>query len=130
MPHFVLDKIQGALNEQSKPLRNSHVHILGVAYKRNIDDVRESPALDIIHLLSRRGAQVTYSDPRVHRLQLDGGAEYLAEEPLAACSRADCAVIVTDHSEFDYAAIVDRSMLIVDTRNVLKGFRSAKIVRL
>src|ERR1039458_92852 len=130
MPHFVLDKIQGALNEQSKPLRNSHVHILGVAYKRDIDDVRESPALDIIHVLSQRGARVTYSDPRVRRLQLDAGGEYFAEEPLAACSRADCVVIVTDHSEFDYAAIVDQSKLIVDTRNALKRFSSSKIVRL
>jgi len=130
MPHFVLDKIQGALNEQSKPLRNSHVHVLGVAYKRDIDDVRESPALDIIHLLSQRGARVTYSDPRVDRLRIDGGAEYLAEEPLAACGQADCVVIVTDHSTFDYATILDRSKLIVDTRNALKGFRSTKIVRL
>jgi len=130
MPHFVLDKIQGALNEQSKPLRDSHVHVLGVAYKRDIDDVRESPALDIIHVLARRGARVTYSDPRVRRLQLDTGGEYLAEEPLAACSRADCVVIVTDHSEFDYAAIVRESKLIVDTRNALKRFRSPKIVRL
>ena len=130
MPHFVLDKIQSALNEHSKPLRNSHVHVLGVAYKRDIDDVRESPALDIMHVLSSRGARVTYSDPRVNRLRIDGGVEYFAEEPLAACSRADCVVIVTDHSEFDYAAIVDRSKLIVDTRNALKRFSSPKIVRL
>jgi UDP-N-acetyl-D-glucosamine dehydrogenase len=130
MPHFVLDKIQGALNEQSKPLRNSHVHVLGVAYKRDIDDVRESPALDIIHVLSCRGARVTYSDPHVSRIQLDAGTEYFAEEPLEACSLADCVVIVTDHSEFDYAAILERSRLIVDTRNALKQFRSPKIVRL
>jgi UDP-N-acetyl-D-glucosamine dehydrogenase len=130
MPHFVLDKIQGALNAQSKPLRNSHVHVLGVAYKRDIDDVRESPALDIIHLLSQRGARVTYSDPRVARLRIDGGAEYLAEEPLAACGQADCVVIVTDHSAFEYRTILDRSKLIVDTRNALKGLRSSKIVRL
>ena len=71
MPHFVVDKIQNALNDHSKPLKGSHVHILGVAYKRNIDDVRESPALDIILLLERRGARVTYSDPFVSTLRLD-----------------------------------------------------------
>src|SRR5271154_2904287 len=72
MPHFVVDKIQGALNDHSKPLKGSLVHVLGVAYKREIDDVRESPALDIIHLLGRRGARITYSDPFVPKLRLDG----------------------------------------------------------
>src|ERR1700735_5551010 len=72
MPHFVVDKIQHALNEHSKPLKGSHVHVLGVAYKRDIDDVRESPALDIIHLLGKRGAKVTYSDPFVPALRADG----------------------------------------------------------
>src|SRR5580698_2724217 len=81
MPHFVVDKIQGALNDHSKPLKGSHVHILGAAYKRNIDDVRESPALDIILLLERRGSRVTYSDPFVSRLRLDGH-ELTAEDPV------------------------------------------------
>ena len=72
MPHFVVDKIQNALNDHSKPLKGSRVHVLGVAYKRDIDDVRESPALDIIHLLGKRGAKVTYSDPFVPRLRADG----------------------------------------------------------
>jgi len=72
MPHFVVDKIQNALNDHSKALKGSHVHVLGVAYKRDIDDVRESPALDIIHLLGKRGASVTYSDPYVPQLHADG----------------------------------------------------------
>ena len=72
MPHFVVDKIQNALNDHSKPLKGSRVHVLGVAYKRDIDDVRESPALDIIHLLGKRGAKVTYSDPFVPKLRADG----------------------------------------------------------
>jgi UDP-N-acetyl-D-glucosamine dehydrogenase len=72
MPHFVVDKIQNALNEHSKPLKGSRVHVLGVAYKRDIDDVRESPALDVIHLLCRRGARVTYNDPYVPAIQADG----------------------------------------------------------
>ncbi len=129
MPHFVVDKIQGALNDHSKPLKGSHVHVLGAAYKRNIDDVRESPALDIILLLERRGSRVTYSDPFVARLALDDH-ELTAQDPVAMAAQADCVVVVTDHSGVDYAAIVDRAKLIVDTRNALKNHPSPKIVRL
>ncbi|HUJ50671.1 MAG TPA: nucleotide sugar dehydrogenase [Bryobacteraceae bacterium] len=129
MPHFVVDKIQNALNDHSKPLKGSHVHILGVAYKRDIDDVRESPALDIILLLERRGAQVTYSDPFVPSVRLDH-RELIAEDALSMSSSADCVVVVTDHAAFDYAAIVKRAPLIVDTRNALKNHPSAKVVRL
>jgi len=129
MPHFVVDKIQSALNDHSKPLKGSHIHILGVAYKRNIDDVRESPALDIILLLERRGARVTYSDPFVPKLRLDRH-ELTAEDPLTMSSQADCLVIVTDHAGFDYPAIVHDARLIVDTRNALKGCTSPKLVRL
>jgi UDP-N-acetyl-D-glucosamine dehydrogenase len=129
MPHFVVDKIQGALNEHSKPLKGSHVHILGAAYKRNIDDVRESPALDIILLLERRGSRVTYSDPFVATLRLDDH-ELSAQDPIAMASEADCVVVVTDHSGVDYTTIVERAKLIVDTRNALKNHPSPKIVRL
>ncbi len=129
MPHFVVDKIQNALNEHSKPLKGSHVHILGVAYKRDIDDVRESPALDIIHLLGRRGAKVTYSDPYVPKVQADGIAMQ-ATDAAKAAAEADCLVIVTDHKAFDYKGIVEKARLIVDTRNALKGNPSPKIVRL
>ncbi|HVX65588.1 MAG TPA: nucleotide sugar dehydrogenase [Bryobacteraceae bacterium] len=129
MPLFVVDKIQNALNDQSKPLRGSHVHIMGVAYKRDIDDVRESPALDVIHLLQRRGARITYSDPFISRLSADG-IELCAEPPAQAARAADCVVIITDHKAFDYAALVEEAALIVDTRNALKGFHADKIVRL
>jgi UDP-N-acetyl-D-glucosamine dehydrogenase len=129
MPHFVLDKIQNALNDHSKPLKGSHVHILGVAYKRDIDDVRESPALDIILLLERRGARVTYSDPFVPSVRLDG-RELLAQEPAVMIARADCVVVVTDHAGFDYPALVANARLIVDTRNALKKYPSEKVVRL
>ncbi len=129
MPHFVVDKIQNALNDYTKPLRGSHVHILGVAYKRNIDDVRESPALDIILLLERRGARITYSDPYVPRLQLDGH-QLLAQDALTLSGEADCVVIVTDHASFDYAAILEHARLVVDTRNALKNHPSPKVVRL
>jgi len=129
MPHFVVDKIQNALNDHSKPLRGSHVHILGAAYKRDIDDVRESPALDIILLLERRGCRVTYSDPFVAKLKLDGN-ELTAQDPVAMSGQADCVVVVTDHSGVDYAAIVDCARLIVDTRNALKNYSLEKVVRL
>jgi len=128
MPHFVVDKIQNALNDHSKPVKGSHVHILGVAYKKNIEDVRESPALDIMLLLKRRGARVTYSDPHVPTLQLDGLK--LAAGDIGNVAAADCAVIVTDHAGFDYPKIVEHAKLIVDTRNALKGITSDKIVRL
>jgi UDP-N-acetyl-D-glucosamine dehydrogenase len=129
MPHFVVDKIQNALNEHRKPLKGSHIHILGVAYKREIDDVRESPALDIILLLERRGARVTYSDPYVPKVRLDGH-ELLSEDVNAMVAEADCVVVVTDHASFDYAGVVESAKLIVDTRNAFKNHPSPKIVRL
>jgi len=101
---------------------------MGLAYKRDIDDVRESPALDVLLLLQRKGAAVTYSDPHVPSLRLDGVE--LQAAPESSASGADCVVIVTDHAAFDYAALVERSRLIVDTRNALKGVSSDKIVRL
>jgi UDP-N-acetyl-D-glucosamine dehydrogenase len=128
MPHFVVDKVQNALNDAGKPVKGSRIHVMGVAYKRDIDDLRESPALDVILLLQRRGAVVTYSDPHVPELQLDGLR--LAASPEDAAAEADCVVIVTDHAAFDYRGLVERSRLIVDTRNALRGIDSAKIVRL
>lgn len=130
MPHFVVDKIQNALNDHSKPLRNSHVHLLGIAYKKNIDDVRESPALDIIHLLKCRGAHVTYADPHVPALRTEGGQQLLSDEKDETVGAADCVVIVTDHSSFDYSRICADARLVVDTRNALKSFSSKNIVRL
>ncbi len=129
MPHFVVDKIQNALNDHSKPVKGSHIHIAGVAYKRNIDDVRESPALDVMLLLEKRGAKVTYSDPFVPSLKLDGRVETSVDLNSTAAT-ADCVVVITDHSSFDYPAMLDASKLVVDTRNALKGMKSEKIVRL
>jgi UDP-N-acetyl-D-glucosamine dehydrogenase len=103
-----------------------------VAYKRDIDDVRESPALDIIHLLGKRGARISYSDPFVPRLRSDGVLPSAMEaiDAETGAAEADCVVIVTDHKKFDYARIVGCAKLIVDTRNALKGNPSEKIVRL
>ena len=130
MPHFVVDKIQNALNDHTKPLKGSHVHILGVAYKRDIDDVRESPALDIIHLLQARGARVTYSDPYVKSCRIESTGELTAQDSLAMAATSDCVVCVTDHQVFDYAAVLEKSQLIVDTRNAFRDFKSPKIVAL
>jgi len=127
MPLFVVDKVQNALNDQDKPVKGSHIHILGVAYKQDIDDMRESPALDIIQLLERRGAKLSYSDPHVPHVRFDG-LELCSDE--AAMGKADCVVIVTAHSGFDYKALVGMAPLIVDTRNALKGVVSDRIVRL
>ena len=129
MPHYVVDKIQNALNEHGKALNGAHVHILGVAYKKDIDDVRESPALDVMHLLALRKARVTYSDPYV--LELNSDSLHLRSEPLDEIAPiADCLVVITNHSAFDYARILDSARLIVDTRNAMKGLTSDKIVRL
>ncbi len=129
MPHFVVDKIQNALNDHAKPLKGSHVHVMGVAYKRDIDDVRESPALDIIHLLGRRGARITYSDPWIPHIKADG-VVMNSTDAAKECAAADCVVIVTDHRKFDYAGMVRSARLIVDTRNALKGITSENVVRL
>jgi UDP-N-acetyl-D-glucosamine dehydrogenase len=129
MPHFVVDKIQNALNNHGRAVKSSHIHIFGVAYKRNIDDMRESPALDVILLLKKKGAEVTYSDPYVPKLKLDG-VDLVSQDALASARQADCSVIITDHSSFDYKGLVTAAKLIVDTRNALRGFDSEKIVRL
>ena len=129
MPHFVVDKVQNALNDHRKSVKGSHIHILGVAYKRDIDDMRESPALDIILLLEKRGATVTYSDSYVPKLRLDGKTleSQNGEDVLAA---ADCVVIVTDHVGVDYSRVLELSKLVVDSRNAMKKLKSDKIVRL
>jgi len=128
MPHFVVDKVQNALNDAGKPVKGSRIHVMGVAYKRDIDDMRESPALDVIMLLQRRGGNITYSDPHVPKLKVDG--LMMEASPQTDAASADCVVIVTDHAAFDYAALLEQASLIVDTRNALKGVRSPKIVRL
>ena len=128
MPHFVADKVQNALNDYGKPVKGSRIHVMGVAYKRDIDDMRESPALDVMLLLQKRGGIVSYSDPHVPHLKLDGLQMDALHE--SAAGNADCAVIITDHKAFDYKALHERAKLIVDTRNALKGYKSEKIVRL
>jgi UDP-N-acetyl-D-glucosamine dehydrogenase len=119
MPEYWVASIADRLNEQSKAVRGSKVLILGVAYKKNIDDIRESPALDVIRLLERRGAEVSYHDPHVPRLHEDGVD--LTSRPLTAetLRGVDCAVIVTDHTGVDYALVAREAKLVVDTRHAL-----------
>ncbi|HEX3742890.1 MAG TPA: nucleotide sugar dehydrogenase [Bryobacteraceae bacterium] len=128
MPLFVVDKVQNALNDAGKPVKGSRILVVGVSYKRDIDDMRESPALDVMLLLQRRGGIVTYCDPYVPTLKLDGTT--LASSPLESAAAADCAVIVTDHKAFDYRLLLEKAPLVVDSRNALKGVVSPKIVRL
>ena len=129
MPHFVAQKVQAALNDRAKAVKNSRIHLLGVAYKKDVDDVRESPALDVLTLLHQLGARLSYSDPHVPSIRIDG--RKLESQPVVpSCQEADCVVLVTDHSAFDYAAVAHHAPLIVDTRNAFRAFRMEKIVRL
>jgi UDP-N-acetyl-D-glucosamine dehydrogenase len=130
MPHFVIEKVISAMNDHGKALKGSNIHVAGVAYKRDIDDVRESPALDIIHLLQKKGAHVTYSDPYVPRVRMEDHRYMEAQDLFASAAEADCVVIVTDHSSVDYGRLLECSRLIVDSRNSMKHYRSEKIVRL
>ncbi len=131
MPHHVVSKVADALNDAGKPVKGSKILILGVAYKADVDDVRESPALNIIELMRRKGAEVCYNDPHVPRLEIEQGGNLESVELCAEVVRADCCVIVTAHSSYDWARIVDQARLIVDTRNALRSFAaSERIVHL
>lgn len=130
MPYYVVDATAAALNEHRKPLNGSRVLVLGMAYKRDIDDLRESPSLTIIELLQRRGALVDYNDPFFPTV--GRGRHYdlhMKSAPLDKIGEYDCVMIVTDHSSYDYKAIVREAQLVVDTRNATRGIDSAKIVR-
>src|SRR5262249_28968442 len=105
------------------------IHVLGVAYKKDINDVRESPALDVLALLHNLGARLSYSDSYIPQLKTDGLA-LEAQPVLPSCRNADCVVLITNHSDFDYAAIARESKLIVDTRNAFRAHKTDKIVRL
>jgi UDP-N-acetyl-D-glucosamine dehydrogenase len=130
MPYHVIASVVGALNRQKKSLNGARVLVLGVAYKRDIDDLRESPSLTIIELLQKEGAKVSYHDPyfpfigkgRKYDLQMKCSS-------LENLGQYDCVLIVTDHSDYDYPSIVRESQLVVDTRNATKGIKSEKIVR-
>lgn len=132
MPRYTLGKVQDALNLAKKAVNGSKVLILGVAYKPDIDDLRESPALDVIHLLKEKGAEVSYHDPYIPHLDHDNIVLDSVPDLMAAVAEADCVAIITNHSDYDYAVILNAAQLIVDTRNALgkAGKDSPKVVRL
>jgi UDP-N-acetyl-D-glucosamine dehydrogenase len=132
MPRFVVSKVQDALNDQGLPLKGRSVLVLGAAYKPDIEDLRESPALDVIGLLEKKGAHVSYHDPFIPAFDLEGQQMKSVPDLMAAVRAADCVVIVTNHSQYDYLAILEAAKLIVDTRNALgkAGKNSPKVVRL
>ena len=130
MPRYVVDKIADALNEQRRSFNGATVLVLGVAYKRNVGDVRESPALDIMQGLMARKSVVLYNDEYVPSLTLHD--QTLHSQPLSSglLQAADCVVIVTDHSYYDIPWIIDEARCIVDTRNMTGGYHNAKIYRI
>lgn len=130
MPDYVVGKVTDALNDAVKPVKRSKVLILGVAYKPNIDDVRESPALDVIHLLDEKGAEVSYHDPYIPTLKHEI-LELESVDLADALPNADCVVIITDHDVYDWEQIVNQTTLIVDTRHALRGVSgTAKVMGL
>jgi UDP-N-acetyl-D-glucosamine dehydrogenase len=130
MPEFVVERVVDALNDARKAVNGSRVHVYGVAYKRDVGDMRESPALDVIGLLTRRGADISYSDPWVPSLKEGAHSFEATPEAEALRRRPDCVVICTDHSAFDWKMLVDSGIPIVDTRDALRRFIAPNIVRL
>ncbi len=130
MPRYVAERVLELLNEQGKPLKGSRLLMLGMAYKRDVDDLRESPAIKVARLLQERGAELSYHDPYVPIVEING-LEYrsvnLAPEIL---EKSDLVLITTDHSNVDYSAVVEHAGLIYDTRNALKDYNSDKIYKL
>jgi UDP-N-acetyl-D-glucosamine dehydrogenase len=127
MPYYVVGKIVDALNDQKKPARGSRILVLGVAYKENIDDVRESPALDVMKILADKGALVSYSDPHVPAVDEAGLEMASLELKPEVLARFDCMVVATAHDGFDYDMIVEAGVPIVDARNALKRHAAAHI---
>jgi UDP-N-acetyl-D-glucosamine dehydrogenase len=129
MPEYVLERIGEALNTRRQAINGSRIHLFGVAYKKDVSDMRESPALDVIELLQRRGGIISYSDPYVPELT-SGGLNLTAVAESDVAADIDCAVICTDHRAFDYQRMVTAFPLVVDTRNALRGVDADHIFRL
>ncbi len=130
MPEFVVQQVAKALNTHKKPLNGSRVLMLGMSYKKDIDDLRESPSLTIIELLRKEGAEVLYNDP--YHPTVGRGRHYnlnMSSTPLENLGQYDCVLIVTDHSDYDYPRIVQEAQLVVDSRNATKGLSAENIVR-
>ena len=126
MPEHVVHLVASALNDRGRPVRGSSILVLGVTYKADVNDIRESPALEIVEQLARRGAQIAYADPFIPQLAVDGHKLSAVEPTADAVAAADCVLILTNHSRFDYGDIAERASLVVDTRNAMKKFRGAR----
>ena len=130
MPAFVVERVSEALNSQKKAINGSRIHIFGIAYKKDVGDMRESPALDVLELLHRRGAVLSYTDPHVAVLEHGDLSLKSVPEADAASNDIDCAVICTNHSLFNYGEMPKRFPLVVDTRNALKNVHAENVFRL
>ncbi len=133
MPRYVVNRVMEAMNERGKVLKGAKCLVLGAAYKPDIDDIRESPALDVIGLLQKKGAEVSYHDPYIPHLHTHDGPEMNSVPDLMVAVReSDCVIIVTDHKAYDYQAILDAAKFIFDSRNALgkAGKNNPKVVRL
>lgn len=133
MPHYVLEKVVNALNDQGRSVKHARVLLLGITYKADVSDMRESPALDLLHLIQERGAHCVYHDPYVPRLTLDGRSYTSAKLDETLLQESDCVVITTAHSSYDWQWVVEHSQLIIDTRNAtasVKPVASTIIVKL
>jgi len=130
MPEYVVDLVSDGLNGMAKSINGSNILLLGMAYKPDIDDVRESPALDVYALLEAKGANVSFHDPYVDEIKFDSRVESTIDLDHATLNQYDCVVITTNHSEYDIKAIVENSRLIVDTRNATAGIGNGEVIRL
>jgi UDP-N-acetyl-D-glucosamine dehydrogenase len=133
MPRYVVSRVIDAFNDREKPLKGSRCLVLGAAYKPDIDDIRESPSLDVIGLLQKKGAQVEYHDPYIPHLRTHDNIEMQSvPDVMEAVRQADCVIIITNHSTYDYAAILKEAKFIFDSRNALgkSGKKNPKVVRL
>jgi UDP-N-acetyl-D-glucosamine dehydrogenase len=122
----VVGLVADALNERSQPVRGASVLVMGVTYKADVNDVRESPALEIIELLEKKGAHVSYADPFTPQITVNGLKLSSVEATPEVLAAADCVLILTNHTSFDAAVIADRAKLVVDTRNALKAHRHGR----
>jgi UDP-N-acetyl-D-glucosamine dehydrogenase len=130
MPYYVTSRIMAALNASGKSLNDARVLVLGVAYKKDVEDIRESPSLKLIQLLREKGASVSYNDPYITKVQIDKDTLPSVELTDEYLSGTDCVVIATDHSHYDYQRIADKASLIFDTRGTTKKLKNNNIVRL
>jgi UDP-N-acetyl-D-glucosamine dehydrogenase len=131
MPHLVVEKTQDALNDQKKAINGSNLLVLGIAYKKDIDDLRESPALDVIELLQQKGANVSYHDPYCPTVKI--GEHEMKSVAFDKLDGYDAIIVVTDHSSVDYKQVAAKAKVIVDTRNAMKNVKAdarAKIISL